>query len=59
MAVSENISSKKIILTTGQIHGRESGCDFILKQLNDLLRESQTDPYIRALLENTIFVLFL
>ena len=56
MAVSENISSKKIILTTGQIHGRESaGCDFILKQLNDLLRQSQTDSYIKALLANTIF----
>ncbi|HHX66794.1 MAG TPA: LysM peptidoglycan-binding domain-containing protein [Gallicola sp.] len=56
MTVSENISNKEVILTTGQIHGREfAGCDFILKQMNDLLRESQTDPYIRALLENTIF----
>lgn len=56
MMVSENIFNKEIILTTGQIHGREfAGCDFILKQLNDLIKQAQSDSYLKALLENTIF----
>ena len=56
MVASENILNKEIILTTGQIHGREfAGCDFIIKQFNDLLRQSKIDVYVKELLKTTVF----
>lgn len=51
---SENPNSnKKNMLFTGGVHAREfAGTDFLLKMLNDLLVESQSNLYIRSLLEN-------
>lgn len=51
---ASNPNQQKVnMLFTGGVHAREfGGTDFSLKMLNDLLIKSQSDPYIKLLLEN-------
>lgn len=49
----EERDKRPTIMITGNIHAREgAGCEFSIKNLNDTLKESFTDPYKRELLKN-------
>jgi hypothetical protein len=53
----EPVKYKPVIMMTGSVHAREfAGADYIIKFLNDTIKQAAEDPYTRALLENVIIV---
>lgn len=57
LVASCNINNKEVLMTSAGVHARESaGIIFLVKQLNDLVVKAQSDDYIKALLQNVIFV---
>lgn len=51
------IKDKPIIMMTGNVHAREfAGADYMLKFLNETVKQAASDPYTKALLENVTIV---
>ncbi len=51
------VKDKPIIMMTGNVHAREfAGTDYMIKFLNDTIKQAEQDPYTRALLENVTIV---
>lgn len=55
--VDSKNTNKKIVMLTGNVHGREfAGGTYIVKQLVELVQDAQKDKSVMKLLQNTKFV---